>query len=365
MNSSNTFVHVDLSRNNPNSSIFQWLSGTHTNLVDLDLSRNNFNGSLIPDDFRNMSSLAYLTLSVSRLTGGIPNSFAKLCRLRELHLGNNSLSGQLSDIIVILSICAQNTIEYLDISDNHGIMGSVPENIGQMSKLEGIDFSGNSLEGVYDDEASLIWKGLRAEFKSNLGLLKTIDLSSNKLIGEIPSEITYLLGLIFLNLSRNQLTGQIPSRIGNWQELESLDLSRNQINGIIPTSLSRIASLGKLDLSQNNLFGKIPIGTQLQSFDYAYGGNPLLFGAPLPKTCSEEEKGPGQPVLVNQDSQDGLITQGYYMSMGLGFAVGFWGVCGTLLLNLSCKYTYFNFLTFLNDWLHVKAAIIRQRMLNR
>ncbi|KAI5335057.1 hypothetical protein L3X38_025190 [Prunus dulcis] len=533
MNSSNTFVHVDLSRNNPNSSIFQWLSGTHTNLVDLDLSRNNFNGSLIPDDFRNMSSLAYLTLSSSRLTGGIPNSFAKLCRLRELHLGNNSLSGQLSDIIVILSICAQNTIEYLDISDNHGIMGSVPENIGQMSKLEGIDFSGNSLEGnqirgtignlrsefppklnvswnklegpipstlleatfldlshnkfsvaaasflgttkdsnlafldfssnhifgelpdcwihfnklvfldlsknklsgsipewlgaslpnlaililqsnhfygsippqlchltriqlldllmnnifgtipkclnslttlvrqgsssqtikdeykgdsaritfyeVYDDEASLIWKGLRAEFKSNLGLLKTIDLSSNKLIGEIPSEITYLLGLISLNLSRNQLTGQIPSRIGNWQELESLDLSRNQINGIIPTSLSRIASLGKLDLSQNNLFGKIPIGTQLQSFDYAYGGNPLLFGAPLPKTCSEEEKGPGQPVLVNQDSQDGLIRQGYYMSMGLGFAVGFWGVCGTLLLNLSCKYTYFNFLTFLND----------------
>ncbi|KAL6294005.1 hypothetical protein ACE6H2_002147 [Prunus campanulata] len=81
--------------------------------------------------------------------------------------------------------------------------------------------------------------------------------------------------------------GQIPSRIGDLQEVESLDLSRNYINGRIPTSLSQITRLGKLDLSENNLFGKIPIGTQLQSFDYAYGGNPLLRGATLPRTCSE------------------------------------------------------------------------------
>ncbi|CAL9007148.1 unnamed protein product [Prunus brigantina] len=716
MNSSKSLVRVDLFLNNLNSSIFQWLSGTHTNLVHLDLSWNNLNGSSIPDDLGNMSSLASLALYGSRLKGGIPNSFAKLCNLRHLDLRNNSLSGQLSDIIDILSKCAQNTLERLDISDNHGIMGSVPdltkflslkylylsgnklsgripETIGQMSKLEDIDFGGNSLEGViseihfsklfklkylglssnslslnfsfdwvppfqlesirlrsckmgpsfpkwlrtqksvfsldisnngitdtipswlwdlshqvfdmdlsqnqirgtignlrsefppqlnvswnqlegpipstlsesflsllylsnnkfsvaaasflcttkdsnlafldissnhifgelpdcwihfkklvfldlsnnslfgkipttmgylfsietlrlnnngfvgelpsqfkncrkltlfnlaenklsgsipewlgaslpnlaililqsnnfygsippqlchltriqlldlsmnnisgtipkclnnlttlvrkgsssqtiehiyriplaeggfspgiYDDEASLIWKGLRAEFISNLGLLKSIDLSSNKLIGEIPSEITYLVGLISLNLSRNQLTGQIPSRIGNLQELDSLDLSRNQINGRIPTSLSQIARLAKLDLSENNLIGKIPIGTQLQSFDYAYDGNLLLCGAPLPRTCPEEEKSLGRPVLVNQDGQDGLITQGYYISMGLGFAVGFWGVCGTLLLNRSCRYTYFNFLTFLNDWLHVKVAIICQRVLNR
>ncbi|BFG41263.1 hypothetical protein CerSpe_275370 [Prunus speciosa] len=215
------------------------------------------------------------------------------------------------------------------------------------------------------DEEYLTWKGVRSKYKSILGLVKSIDLSCNKLSGEIPTEITYLVGLVSLNLSRNRLTGQIPSRIGNLQELDSLDLSRNQINGRIPISITRINRIGYLDLSENNLSGKIPIATQLQTFDYAYGGNPMLCGEPLPRSCPEEKNGPGQSVLVNKDDKDGLITQGFYISMGLGFAVGFWGVCGTLLLNRSCKYTYFKSLTFLNDWQYVKAEIIRQRILNK
>ncbi|PQQ02413.1 LRR receptor-like serine/threonine-protein kinase ERL2 [Prunus yedoensis var. nudiflora] len=84
MNSSNSLVHVDLSRNNLNSSIFQWLSGTHTNLVYLDLSENYFRGSSIPAAFGNMSSLEYIIIYGSELEGGFPNSFAKLCRLRHL-----------------------------------------------------------------------------------------------------------------------------------------------------------------------------------------------------------------------------------------------------------------------------------------
>ncbi|XP_020412997.1 putative leucine-rich repeat receptor-like serine/threonine-protein kinase At2g24130 [Prunus persica] len=170
MNSSNSLVHVDLSSNNLNSSIFQWLSGTHTNLVYLDLSWNKFRGSSIPASFGNMSSLAHLSLHRSQLEGGIPNSFAKLCRLRELDLWGNSLTGQLSDFVETLSKCAQKTLESLDISHNHDISGSlpdltnflslkslfleknnlsgrIPENIGQMSKLETIGFGWNSLEG--------------------------------------------------------------------------------------------------------------------------------------------------------------------------------------------------------------------------
>ncbi|CAL9007163.1 unnamed protein product, partial [Prunus brigantina] len=385
MNSSNSLVHVDLFRNNLNSSIFQWLSGTHTNLVYLDLSRNNFRGSSIPASFGNMSSLEYLILRGSKLEGGFPNSFAKLCRLRRLDLYGNRHSGQLTNFVEILSECVQNTLEHLDISYNKDIVGSlpdltnflslkhlnleannlsgrIPESIGQMSKLETIDL-GASLPNL----AILILRGNQF-YRSippqicHLTRIQILDLSMNNISGTIPkclnnlivlaqngnssltiehlyitpipSEITDLVGLVSLNLSRNQLTCQIPPRIGMLQELDSLDLSRNQIDGRIPNSRSRIDRIGYLDLSENDFSGKIPIGTQLQSFGpSSYGGNPLLCGLPLLRTCDEDEEGPRQTVLVNQDDQDGLITQGFYISLGLGFAVGFWGVFGTLLFN--------------------------------
>ncbi|XP_008244922.1 PREDICTED: probable leucine-rich repeat receptor-like protein kinase At1g35710 [Prunus mume] len=340
MNSSKSLVHVDLSYNNLNSSIFQWMSGTHANLVDLYLSGNNLNGSSIPDDFGNMSSLAYLT------------------QRRDPKF-------------------------YLDISDNNGIMGAVdskkwlgllPLNLVMLGLRYALGLGGAC--DLQDNERSMESIRLRSckmgpSFPKWLQTQKSVsflDISDNGITDTIPSWL-WDLSIFDMDLSHNQVRGTIGNLRSEFppklNELEFLDLSRNQINSRIPTSLSWIARLAKLDLSENNLFGKIPIGTQLQSFEYACGGNRLLCGAPLPKTCPEEEKGLGQPVLVNQDGQYGLITQGYYISMGLGFAVGFWGVCGTLLLNRSCRYTYFNFLTFLNDWLHVKAAIISQRMLNR
>ncbi|PQP95668.1 putative LRR receptor-like serine/threonine-protein kinase [Prunus yedoensis var. nudiflora] len=216
-----------------------------------------------------MSSLAYLSLSGSRLKGGIPNSFAKLCRLRELYLGNNSLSGQLSDIIDILSKCAQNTLEYLDISDNHGIMGSVPENIGQMSKLEAIDFSGNSLEGVISE----------IHF-SKLSYLWVLDLSSNSLVLNFsfdwvpPFQLAEILlrsckmgpsfpkwlqthkSVSYLDISDTGITDTIPSWL--WDMiLFSMDLSHNQIRGTLGNLRSEWPPY-KLNVSWNQLEGPIP-----------------------------------------------------------------------------------------------------------
>ncbi|XP_021800157.1 leucine-rich repeat receptor-like protein kinase PXC2 isoform X2 [Prunus avium] len=382
----NKLRYLDLSNNHVSGELPDcWIL---QQLVFLDLSYNSLSGK-IPTTMGYLFSIKTLKLNNNRFVGELPSQLKNCRELTLVDVGENKLSGLIPEwlgenllnlaIIILRSnqfnrsippqLCHLTHLQILDLSMNN-ISGTIPKCLNNLTTFAQKGSSTLTMEHAYSlwdyiNEASLTWKGVRSKYQSILGLVKSIDLSCNKLSGEIPPEITYLVGLVSLNLSRNQLTGQIPSRIGNLQELDSLDLSRNQINGRIPISISWINRIGYLDLSENNLSGKIPIGTQLQTFDSAYGGNPLLCGEPLPRICSEEEKGPRQFVLVNEDDKDGLITQGFYISMGLGFAVGFWGVCGTLLLNMSCRYTYFNFLTFLNDWLYVNVEIIRQRILNK
>ena len=111
-----------------------------------------------------------------------------------------------------------------------------------------------------------MWKGQEYLYLNPEFLLKSIDLSSNDLTGEIPKEVRYLLELVSLNLSRNRLSGEILPEIGNLTSLEFLDLSRNHLSGEVPSTLSKIDRLAVLDLSNNYLVGRIPWGRQLQTF---------------------------------------------------------------------------------------------------
>jgi EIX receptor 1/2 len=210
------------------------------------------------------------------------------------------------------------------------------------------------------------------EYSKTLGLVKLIDLSSNKLKGEIPKEITSLSGLIVLNLSRNLLTGTIPHNIGDMERLESLDLSKNHISGKIPPSLVDLSFLSCLILSNNNLSGRIPTGTQLQSFNAsAYTGNQDLCGLPLLKRCPGDEAAQGPRTSSidgegnNQEHANSHEHLWFYTSIVLGFIVGFWGVCGSLLLKSSWRHAYFQYLERIGDWLYVTIAIGMAKLLRK
>ncbi|KAL6290309.1 hypothetical protein ACE6H2_007819 [Prunus campanulata] len=91
LNSSKSLVHVNLGKNNLNSSIFQWLPGTHTNLVSLELSENKLSGR-IPESIGQMSNLEYIDLRMNSFEGVISEThFSKLSKLRILDLSSNSL----------------------------------------------------------------------------------------------------------------------------------------------------------------------------------------------------------------------------------------------------------------------------------
>ncbi|CAL2241543.1 unnamed protein product [Prunus armeniaca] len=382
---------LDLSNNNVSGQVPNCL--THLeNLVILDLGYNALSGK-IPTTIGSVFRIETLKLRSNRFVGQLPSSLKNCTSLVVIDVGDNKLSGPIPEwlgvslkklvILMLLSnhfngslpsqLCHLTHIQILDFSMNI-ISGSIPKCLNNLTTLAQIGHSnqkithplGNSNSMYhYEDDATFIWKGRMQTYKNTLGLVKRIDLSSNRLTGEIPSEITHLVGLVSLNLSRNQLTGQITPEIGNLQSLDSLDLSRNHIDGRIPTSLARIDCLGFLDLSYNNLSGKIPVGTQLQGFDPSfYCGNLQLYGPQLKKMCADEvEKGLSEQTdFINQEDKDELITLGFYISMGFGFAAGFWGVCGTLILSRSCRYAYLKFLNGLNDWLFVRIALLKRQL---
>ncbi|GKV51217.1 hypothetical protein SLEP1_g57886 [Rubroshorea leprosula] len=294
INTSTFLTDIDLRVNNLNSSTFHWLFNFSKSLVYLDLSDNQFQG-LIPENLGHMTYLKKLNLLQNQFEGGIPKSFGDLCNLLSLDVTYNNLNGLL------------------------------PEIIG------------------HDDKASVMWKGMERDYEDgNLRTLRIIDLSRNKLTGEIPVQISVLLELVQLNLSRNRLTGCIPSNIGQMSQLESLDLSWNQLSGQLPWSLSQLYFLGVLNLSYNNFSGRIPSGTQIQTFDASsFVGNPALCGLPLTPTCPEDEK--SESKTKNRDIAE--FWKWFEAGMELGAAIGFVGV---LAVKLDHSWKHLCFLLFNN-----------------
>ncbi|XP_059461989.1 receptor-like protein EIX2 [Corylus avellana] len=349
-------------------------------LESLDLHNNNFIGEL-PKSLINCSSLKLLDLGENRLSGRIPTWIGtSLPQLIVRRLASNLFIGH-----ILLQLCHLTSLQILDLSHND-IRGTIPKCLNNFTVMAQMQSSKVSISHVYPlrlsshryafstylDNFLVAFKEKYLEYSKTLGLVKVIDLSSNKLQGEIPKEITSLAGLIGLNLSRNLLIGIIPHNIGDMERLESLDLSKNHLSGIIPPNLVDLSFLSCLILSNNSLSGRIPTGTQLQSFNAsAYIGNQDLCGLPLLKRCPGDQAAQGPRTSGidgegnNQEHANSHEHLWFYTSIVLGFIVGFWGVCGSLLLKSSWRHAYFQYLERIGDWLYVTIAIGMAKLLRK
>jgi len=102
---------------------------------------------------------------------------------------------------------------------------------------------------------------LSGSMPSNLGnltKLQRLNLYNNQLVGTIPTELGSLSSLQFLILGNNQLTGAIPSELGNLSNLKDITLSSNQLAGTIPSALSNLTRLTGIRLDYNQLNGAVP-----------------------------------------------------------------------------------------------------------
>ncbi|XP_062076439.1 receptor-like protein EIX1 [Humulus lupulus] len=353
-----------------------------TNIASLQLNHNNFSGTL-PSSLKNNTSLKVLDLANNTLEGTIPPWIGEKHNLVLLSLRSNKFYGSIP-----LNLCHLTKIQILDLSVND-LSGAIPSCIQNftamiqimddqettLSTFIGSTYVNRNLE-FYENIniVSITWKGKEHECEKNLGLLRIIDLSSNKLNGEIPIEVTDLSQLIQLNLSRNNLSGRIPKVIGSLTNLQVLDLSHNKLYGPIPTSLAKVSFLSYLDLSNNPLSGRIPIGTQLQIFNASiYSMNLGLCGPPLSSSC------PGDETFHDHSHSTYYGNEGddenggewfdlpwFYKGTGAGFVIGFCGICGNLMINTSWRLSYFKVMHNIRDWLYVmiiiKWALLRRKL---
>ncbi|XP_059292386.1 LOW QUALITY PROTEIN: receptor-like protein EIX1 [Lycium ferocissimum] len=337
-------------------------------LLVLNVANNNISGS-IPSSLCSSSSLTSLYVRNNNLSGNFPASLKNCQHLQVLDLGRNSLTGKIPESIwtklahlgilslrfngfsgsIPPSICQLQSIQILDLSGNH-LSGRIPQcfsnftELQQPSKILGTDdslitrFIPRSSPD-YHNNALVQWKNKESEYRNTLWLLKTIDLSSNELVDDIPRDFSKMIALASLNLSKNNLSGSIIEGIGLMKMLECLDLSGNQLSGKIPVGLANLTFLSVLNLSNNNFSGRIPSSTQLQGFDVStYGGNVQLCGPPLPEcpTFSPPNPHVGYDSTF-QENDDVFLSKEFYISMALGFIVAFWGVSGSLLFKDSWR----------------------------
>ena len=181
-----------------------------------------------------------LELSDMGLDGSVPAELGQLSRLSYLDLRDNGLSGPMSPELGDLT-----NLRYLYLHGN-SLDGEIPSRLGNMTNLRYLWLHTNDLTGEIPEELG------------DLENLRDLNLHTNKLSGAIPGELGDLTSLTRLRLHRNELSGTLPKELGNMSSLKFLWLHGNDLTGEIPSELGNLDALQRIYLSENRLGGNIP-----------------------------------------------------------------------------------------------------------
>ncbi|MED6206338.1 hypothetical protein PIB30_025713 [Stylosanthes scabra] len=214
-------------------------------------------------------NLVSLDLHGMGLTGTIPKEVGTLTKLVSLDMSQNYLYGELPPTLSNLT-----QLRDFDVSEN-SFSGSIPSTFGQLEELTSLSLDSNQIEGPIPLELG------------SLKYLQVLSISNNLLNGSIPSTLGQLQSLTLLGLDLNQIEGPIPLQLGNLKHIEVLSLSFNFLSGSIPSTLGQLQSLTFLDLARNQIQGPIPLQLgNLTRLYYLDLSNNLLTGI-IPSTLGQ------------------------------------------------------------------------------
>ena len=262
--------------------------GNLTELQVLSLGENKVNGS-IPESIGRLKKLWFLDLETASLSGGFENLFS-LLSLRYLHVSLAGLQGTLPDEFGLFfpemvqcllpgnhftgqipsTIGNMTKLQHLDFANNH-IWGQIPKSIGSLPVLQVADFSENqftSLEsGLKFNSHSMEVLSLAGNRKLAMnfgGLLEALEpinvslrilnISDCNFFGKISTKLWDFRNIILLDLKNNRLFGELPKPTDNFfMVLLHFHASGNNLSGEIPAQFARLQMLQFLDVSGNPL----------------------------------------------------------------------------------------------------------------
>ncbi|XP_057472307.1 probable LRR receptor-like serine/threonine-protein kinase RFK1 [Actinidia eriantha] len=256
---------IDFAYNYLNGTIpREWAS---MQLNSISLLGNRLSGE-IPKELGNISSLTYLSLEANQFSGGLPLELGKLINLGTLVLSSNQLSGELPT-----SFAGLVNLTDFRINDNN-FSGAIPDFIQNWKQLTRLEMHGSGLEGPIPSNISLLNK------------LKELRISDINGTGQEIPNLSNATGLTRLVLRNCNISGGIPEYIGKMSHLQMLDLSFNRLVGEIPSDIVG-KRLNFLFLSGNMLWGNIPdsILKDGSSIDLSY--NNFTWQGPDQPSCRE------------------------------------------------------------------------------
>ncbi|KAG6675409.1 hypothetical protein I3842_15G099500 [Carya illinoinensis] len=341
-------LHVHLNKNRltgPISSAFKGCS----NLVTLNLRDNYLTGN-IPDWIGSLSSLSILLLKANYLQGKIPFQICLLEKLRLLDLSHNSFFGQIPHCLSNITFEPIYTKSHIPSgSKSLDSYRQISDRLSKILDFEMYFYSDGATVPSFDvlQKVEFTTKNLLLSYKGDiLNDMSGIDLSCNKLEGEIPDELGDLSSIHALNLSFNNLTGSIPIQFSKLNQIESLDLSNNNLDGIIPPQLTELNFLAVFNVAHNNFWGTTPERkAQFGTFDESsYEGNPLLCGPPLHKACTKIQPPSDIPTNDKGDEACGFMDlEVFYISCAVSYMTMLLGIVAILYINPHWRRAWFNF----------------------
>ena len=228
----NLLPSTSMSSGDTNASGSGWFDNL-VRLVVLDLSHNAI-VRIRRHLFKDLYSLQVLRLEWNAIESVEPGSFASLSNLHTLQLANNRLTFIESSYFNGLLVLNQLRL------DGNAIVGLDAETFRNCSNIEELHLQDNRLER------------LPASFKS-LTLLKTLDLSRNKIRFLNATAMRGLKNLVHLRLAGNQMKTIRQASLPPLALLKSLDLSWSSLQTVERGALDGLTALEILWLNSNNL----------------------------------------------------------------------------------------------------------------